>query len=60
MRMYTVSCSGLSIFQSEQEISVRLMGKVNSTDLWPENTLAGSVAILIRVNPDPFPHLVLI
>src|SRR5438477_6654950 len=54
--MNTVSCSGLSTFQSEQDTSVVLMGNENSMALLPEYTLADSVAILIRTRPEPFPH----
>jgi hypothetical protein len=56
--MNTVSCSGLSTFQSEQDTSVVLMGNENSMALLPEYTLADSVAILMRTRPEPFPHFV--
>src|SRR5207248_2430214 len=56
--MNTVSCSGLSTFQSEQDTSVVLMGNENSMALLPEYTLADSVAILMFATQPPFPHLV--
>jgi|SRR4029077_9134880 len=56
--MNTVSCWGLSTFQSEQDTSVVLMGNENSMALLPEYTLADSVAILMCTRPEPFPHFV--
>jgi len=45
--MKTVSCSGLRSFTTAFETSVVLIGRENSSDLFPENTLPGSVAILM-------------